>query len=369
MQDTLPHRIQAVIDLDALKHNLGIARRHAKGQRVVAVVKANAYGHGLIPVAEALSDADMYAVTDVEEAERLRLGGASKDILILQGIIGPADLPLVLQHNYQVLVHRNADLDLLEQVVAKRAPAHPLTLWLKLDSGMGRLGLRPTEAIALAQRLRAQPWVKNVVLMTHIASASDPSAALNAKQLSTFAHTHAEVPWCERSIASSAGLLALDCAADWNRPGIMLYGSSPFAWSDASRRREAFDLKAVMTLQARLISIKEHQAGDSIGYNSQFICDRPTRVGTVSCGYADGYPSTTPNGTPVAVMGKRTRTLGRVSMDMMAIDLTDIPEAELGMPVELWGNTISLDEVAAHTGVLSYNLTSSITTRVPKCYA
>jgi alanine racemase len=367
-QNELPHRIQARIDRAALAHNLNVARRYAKGGKIVAVVKANAYGHGTVPVAEALSAADLYAVTDIEEAERLRLAGSDKGILILQGIMSAADLPLIFEHGYQVLIHRNEDLTLLEQAVAKYQPKQPLTLWLKLDSGMGRLGLRPAEYLVLGQTLLAKSWVKDVVLTTHLASASEPGAALNTVQLDTFAQVRAHFPQCAASIAASASLLALDCAADWNRPGIMLYGSSPFAWHDATRRREAFDLKAVMTLEARLISIKDHQAGDSIGYNSQFICNGPTRVGIVSCGYADGYPSTTPNGSPVALMGRRSRTLGRVSMDMLAVDLTDFPEATLGMPVELWGKTISLDEVAAHTGVLSYNLTCSITTRVPKRY-
>jgi alanine racemase len=367
-QNELPHRIQARIDRAALAHNLQVARRYAKGGRIVAVVKANAYGHGTVQAAEALSAADLYAVTDVEEAERLRLAGPGKGILILQGIMSAADLPLIFEHGYQVLIHRWEDLALLEQAVAKHQPKQPLTLWLKLDSGMGRLGLRAAEYLKLGQTLLSKPWVENLVLTTHLASASDPGAALNAVQLDTFAQVRAHFPDCASSIASSAGLLALDCAADWNRPGIMLYGSSPFAWRDEARRREAFDLKPVMTLEARLIGIKDHQSGDNIGYNSQFICDRPMRVGTVSCGYADGYPSTTPNGSPVALDGRRSRTLGRVSMDMLAVDLTDFPDATLGMPVELWGKTISLDEVAAHTGVLSYNLTCSITSRVPKRY-
>jgi alanine racemase len=367
-QNEIPHRIQARVDRAALAHNLEVARRHTRGGRVVAIVKANAYGHGLVPAAEALSAADLYAVTDVEEAERLRLAGTDKGILILQGIIGTDDAPLILEHGYQLLIHRMEDLALLEQAVVKRHPSRPLTLWLKLDSGMGRLGLKPADCVTLATALRGKAWVKDIVLATHLASASEPAAALNAAQLATFNTVHAQLPWCARSVAASAGLLALDCAADWNRPGIMLYGSSPFAWRDAARRREAFDLKPVMTLEARLISIKDHQAGDCIGYNSQFICEGPTRVGTVSCGYADGYPSTTPNGSPVALLGRRSRTLGRVSMDMLAVDLTDFPDATLGMPVQLWGKTVSLDEVAAHTGVLSYNLTCSIATRVPKLY-
>jgi alanine racemase len=171
------------------------------------------------------------------------------------------------------------------------------------------------------------------------------------------------------SIAASSALLALQTQADWARPGIMLYGSSPFAWKDTARRREAFDLKNVMTLEARLLHVTEHKTGDNVGYNSQFICPRPMRVGIVACGYADGYPSNTPNGAPVAICDRRTTTLGRVSMDMLAIDLTAIPEAQPGMYAQMWGDLVPIDEVAAHTGIISYNLSCSVSTRVPRTYS
>jgi len=360
------HRIRARIDRGALRHNLQVARRHANGAGVVAVVKANAYGHGLIPTAEALEAADIFGVTDVEEAERLHAAGSPKPILILQGLITAADLAPIIARGYQCVIHRHSDLALLEAACARTPPRQPLTLWLKLDTGMGRLGLQDIAQDAVT--LRRQPWVKDVVLMTHLASGSDPAAPLNARQMQKFDAICAALPDFPTSYAASAGLLTVARAAHWCRPGIMLYGSSPFAWQDQARRREALDLRTVMTLEARLLSIKTHQAGDSIGYNSQFVCDRVTRVGIVACGYADGYPSNTPNGCPVEVAGVRSRTLGRVSMDMLAIDLSEAPAATLDSPVTLWGAAVSLDEVAAHTGILSYNLTCSVSPRVPRLY-
>lgn len=367
---TLPHRIATSIDLKALRHNLEIARHRAQGGRILAVVKANAYGHGLIPVAEALHFADMYGVTDIHEAERLRAAGTNKPILIMQGLIMPEDVERIGRGGFNVVIHRKEDLALLEAGFARTPPRQPLSFWLKLQSGMGRLGIEPQDYPDLYRALRQQPWTARVQMMTHLANASLPWSALNDTQLRCFREVQAalaqEKP--DTSIASSAGLLALDCASSWVRPGIMLYGSSPFAWADKQQRSEAFGLKPVMTLRARLISIRQHRTGDNIGYNSQFICPRPMRIGFVSCGYADGYPSNTPNGSPVAIHGKRAHTVGRVSMDMLAIDLSGIAEAQLGDAVTLWGEGVSVDEVAAHTGILSYNLFCSVSARVPKYY-
>jgi alanine racemase len=368
---TLPHRIAASIDLKALKHNLEVARNRAQGGRVLAVIKANAYGHGLIPVAEALHFADMYGVTDIHEAERLRAAGTSKPILILQGLITPDDVERIGKGGFNVVIHRKEDLAWLEEGFARTPPRQPLSFWLKLQSGMGRLGVEAQDYPKLYRALLGKPWAARVQMLTHLANSSLPYSALNDSQLRCFREVREtlaqEKP--DTSIASSAGLLALDCAGHWARPGIMLYGSSPFAWQDLQRRREAFGLKNVMTLRARLISVRQHRTGDNIGYNSQFICPKPMRIGIVSCGYADGYPSNTPNGCPVEVQGKRTTTVGRVSMDMLAIDLSAIPEARLGDAVTLWGDTVPVDEVAAHTGILSYNLFCSISARVPKYYS
>ncbi len=363
-------RVVATINRKALLHNFAVAKTHAHGSKLVAVIKANAYGHGLLPVAETLQDADLFGVTDLAEAEILRAGGTDKDILILQGIIDRNEIARCARQGFQLVIHSPDQLHWLEAALDNISLPKPLVFWLKLDTGMHRLGIAPTDCNTICSKLLAKPWTKNVVLMTHLANASEPQSPLNAMQLQQF-HTcinSHDKPPLAASIAASAALLALDCKSNWVRPGLMLYGSSPFLWRDIQRRREAFNLQAVMTLQARLIAIKDIAAGSSVGYNSQFISTTPMRIGIVSIGYADGYPSNTPNGAPVMVSGTRTTTVGRVSMDMLAIDLTHIPQALVGDVVTLWGDEISLDEVAAHTGILSYNLTCSISARVAREY-
>lgn len=401
------HRVQASIARSALAHNFNVARQAATGYPLAVIIKANAYGHGLLPVAEALAAAagsgkvaaaDVFGVTDIDEAEALRAAGFDRNILILQGLIDRSDIARIAAQGFQVVIHRSEHLQWLEEELAKVKIPVPLTFWLKLDSGMGRLGIAPEDYSRAFLALSAKPWTARVVMMTHLASASDPEADLNTRQLACFSATKEKLenlqpthttfhkhdlalppgltltrsveitPGIAASIAASAGLLALKCPSNMPRPGIMLYGSSPFAWTDTTRRREAFGLQAVMTLQARLISVTEHQAGASIGYNSQFICPRPMRIGIVSCGYADGYPSNTRNGAPVAIRGQRSTTVGRVSMDMLAMDLTQLPDVQCGELVTLWGKEVSVDEVAAHTGILSYNLLCSVAARVPRVY-
>lgn len=366
----MTHRIRATIDRSALAHNLAIARQHGNGARVLAMIKANAYGHGLVETAAALLDADAFGVTDIDEAEALRAGGIDKPIVILQGLIDRSEIPRVAEQGFQLFVPRLEHLAWLEEDLAKLELPAPLTFWLKLDSGMGRLGIAPQDYAAACQRLQAKPWCAQVIMITHFANASLPDSMLNRAQLECFERLHEELRYVphQRSVAASSGLLALQTQAEWIRPGIMLYGSSPFAWSDTQRRRDNFGLRPVMTLEARVLQISEHPAGTNIGYSSQFICPRPMRVGIVACGYADGYPSNTPNGSPVAICGRRTETLGRVSMDMLAIDLSAIPEAQVGMYAELWGKHVAVDEVAAHTGILSYNLGCSVAPRVPRLY-
>lgn len=366
----MSQRVKATIDRKALAHNLGVAKQRAPQSKIAAIIKANAYGHGLLPVAEALKAADLFGVTDVVEAEALRAGGTHKDILVLQGIIDRSEIRRMAQQGFQLVIHRAEQLQWLEEELSRVRIPKPLTLWLKMDTGMGRLGVNPDEVAALHLALRRKPWVDDVVLMTHLANGGTPESQLNERQLLNFARCCQALSEFtpHTSIAASAPLLAFDSPGDYARPGIMLYGSSPFPWRDIERRREKLDLRSVMTLQARLISIQQYQAGDNVGYNSQFICPKPMRVGIVSAGYADGYPSAAPNGSPVAVGGERTVTVGRVSMDMLAIDLTDCPNVMIGDWVTLWGDTVSIDEVAAHTGVISYNLTSSLSPRVQRIY-
>ena len=363
-------RVIATIDRQALAHNLAIAKRHAPQSRIAAVIKADAYGHGLLPCAEALAEADLFGVTTVEEAEQLRNAGIRKDILVMQGLIERADLRRIARHGLQLVVHRAEDLALLEAEFDKAPPRKPLTVWLKLDTGMGRLGLPAADVARIHLALRRKPWCDDVILMTHLANAATPDAPLNSQQLLQFARSCQSLAdfTPQTSIAASAALLALDAAGDWVRPGIMLYGSSPFPWRDAARRRDSFDLRNVMTLQAQLISVQQRQTGDSIGYNSQFICPQPMRIGIVSIGYADGYPVTAPNGTPVLVGTQRCGTVGRVSMDMLAIDLGNCPDARVGDFVTLWGEQLTLDEVAACLGTISYQLTAGLGQRVSRVY-
>ena len=363
------HRVKATINLSALNNNMKVARSHAKTRKVVAVIKADAYGHGLTPIAEALQDADILGLTDVDEADLLAASGNTKPVLILQGIIARADIVRIAQSGYQVVVHLLEHLTWLEQELNKINLSKPLTIWLKMNSGMNRLGIMSGDYVKAYQELQKKAWCKEVILMSHFASANLIDSALNHYQVNTFSTVAQEIPDVATSISASAGLLAgFGDNTDWVRPGIMLYGSSPFPFTDDNLRRETFGLQAVMTLQSKLISIQNCKAGDSVGYLSQFICLKDMRIGTVSIGYGDGYPSNAPNGTPVLVNGKRTGTVGRVSMDMMGIDLSNLSDAQIGDTVELWGNELSLDEIAEHTGILSHNLTCSIAQRVERNY-
>lgn len=363
-------RVKASINLSALSNNLKIARSQANNRKIVAVIKANAYGHGLIPAAKALQAADIYGVTDINEAELLTASDINKPILILQGIIERADIIRIAQAGYQVVVHHFGQLAWLEEELAKIKLSQPLSIWLKMNSGMGRLGISPADYVLAYQKLKGQAWCKEVILMTHLANANLIDSALNQHQLDTFYKVAQELPGTATSIPASSALLAgFGENTDWVRPGIMLYGSSPFPFADKQLRRENFALQAAMTLQSRIISIQDCKAGDNVGYCSQFICPQDMRVGIVSIGYADGYPSNAPNGTPVLVNGQRTGTVGRVSMDMIGIDLSAILDAQIGDSVTLWGDDLSLDEVAEHTGILSYNLTCSIAQRVERVYS
>ncbi|MFL2840605.1 MAG: alanine racemase [Pseudohongiellaceae bacterium] len=363
-------RNKATINLKALANNLEIACSYANNRKVVAVIKANAYGHGLISAAEALQAADIYGVTDVDEADKLAASSTNKPILILQGIIERGDISRIAKAGYQVVIHHIDQLAWLEEDLRKINLSRPLSFWLKINSGMGRLGITPTDYVSAFQNLQSKVWCKEVIMMSHFANASLINSALNQQQLATFSNFTQQLPKVVTSISASAALLTgLDIGTDWVRPGIMLYGSSPFSHSDPKLRREAFGLQAVMTLQSKIISIQNCKAGDNIGYNSKFICSQNMRIGIVSIGYADGYPSTAPNGTPVLVNGNRTGIVGRVSMDMISIDLSQLPEAHIGDTVTLWGDDLSLDEVAENTDIISHNLTSTISPRVEKVYS
>jgi alanine racemase len=352
----LPRPIRATFDLAALRENLALARARARHARTWAVVKADAYGHGLARAVRAFEAADGYALLDLNDAVSLREGGVTKPILLLEGVFEADDLQAVGEHGLSIVVHDDVQIALLETV---RLPAR-VPVYLKLNSGMNRLGFAPERYRQVFERLARSPVVAGITLMTHFANADAPAGI--ADQLRRFEAAAARIE-APRSLANSAAILRFpETHYDWVRPGIMLYGCSPFAETPAS----ALGLKPVMTLSAELIAVRELRAGDRVGYGGAFAAERPMRLGVVACGYADGYPRHAPSGTPVLVSGVRTRTVGRVSMDMLTVDLDPVPAAAVGTTVTLWGEGLPCDEVAAAAGTLSYELLCKITVRVPR---
>jgi alanine racemase len=340
-----------------MQHNLAVARKRAPHSRIWAVVKANAYGHGLARGLQAFADADGLALIEIDGAIKLREMGWQKPILLLEGFFETRDLTAVATHRLQVTVHCNEQIEMLE----RSHPATPVDVHLKMNSGMNRLGFTPAAYRAAHARLRAIPSIRNITLMTHFANADDP---LNpgmplAEQAQRF-HDATEGLSGERSLSNSAAVLAHpQFAADWVRPGIMLYGGTPGGAS-----AQACGLKPAMTLSSEIIGIQQIGAGDAVGYGSRFIADRAMTIGVVACGYADGYPRHAPNETPVLVDGVRTGLVGRVSMDMLAIDLTRIPGAHIGSAVTLWGDGLPIDEVANAAGTIGYELMCALAPRV-----
>ena len=352
---------RARIDLDALRHNFDYARELAGRTRLVAVVKANGYGHGAVPAARALEGAaDAFGVACVEEALELRESGIREPVLLLEGVMGPDEIALADRLGLAMAVHQWEQIEWLR---AARVQG-PLTCWLKLDTGMHRLGFTPADLPAAHGALTDCVPVGELGLMTHLARADEPEHPYTRRQVALFEEVCAGLAG-PRSLAASAGLIAWpEARGDWARPGIMLYGATPFGDPHPSAGR----LRAVMTLESALIAVRDLAPGEPIGYGGRYVCARPTRVGVVAAGYADGYPRHAPDGTPVAVGGRLTRLIGRVSMDMLTVDLTDLPEARVGDPVELWGPRVSANAVAAASGTIAYQLFTGVTRRVPLVY-
>lgn len=347
--------ILATIHLDALRHNLAVVRQHAPGSKTIAVVKANGYGHGLLRVAQGLSDTDGFAVLRVDEGIALREAGYGQMILLLEGLFDAAELPLAAQHRLSVVVHSETQLHMLEDAQG----AHVVDVFLKVNTGMNRLGFSAGRFWAIYDRLRACKSVGQMTLMTHFATADEPAGVADA--FGRFDELTREIA-LPRSMANSAALLRYpQTHGDWVRTGIMLYGATPFGDQTAA----ALGLRPAMTLSSAIIAVQSLQPGQSVGYGYRFTAERPTRIGIVACGYADGYPRHAPTGTPIVVAGKLTRTLGRVSMDMLYADLTDIPEADIGSPVELWGAQVPVDAVATSAGTVGYELLCALAPRVP----
>jgi alanine racemase len=352
---------RATIDLDALRHNY----RHARalgGGRALAVVKADAYGHGAVACARALAaEADGFGVACIEEALELREAGISAPIVLLEGFFDADELELVERHALWSVVASPWQVEALERHRASR----PWQVWLKLDSGMHRLGLSPHEYADAWRRVQALPWVERIVAMSHFSRADELSHPSTPGQLAAFDAALAQLPArAPASIANSAALMAWPgTRRDWVRPGLMLYGShmldAPCAAADA--------LRAVMTLESKVIAVRELAAGEPIGYAGTFVTTRPTRVGVVAAGYADGYPQYATSGTPVIIDGRPGELIGRVSMDMLTVDLTDHPDAGLGSHIELWGPRLPVAEVAARSGNSPYRLLTGLK-RVPRRY-
>ena len=351
---------RALIDLDALRHNYRLARRLGGG-RALAVVKADAYGHGAVRCAAALeAEADGFAVACIEEALALREAGIRSPVLLLEGFFDAAELALIVEHDLWTVVHAAWQVEALERTPLPR----PLDVWLKLDSGMHRVGLDARDYRDAWQRLRALPHVGALVKMSHFARADEPECARTTEQLDAFGAATAGLPG-ESSLCNSPALLGWPQArADWARPGLMLYGVSPF--TDPGHPVAA-QLRPVMTLESKLIAVRELAAGEPVGYGARFVTDAPTRIGVVAMGYADGYPQFAVTGTPVAIDGRSGRLVGRVSMDMLTVDLTGHPEAGVGSRVELWGSQVPAAQVVAHSQTSSYRLLCAVK-RVPLEY-
>lgn len=346
----------ARIDTAALTHNLMLARDRAGQARVMAVIKANAYGHGLLRAAKALRAADGFAVLTLDEAVQLRGAGYTHPILLLEGFFHPDELPEIARRRLLPVIHREDQVDAL----ARSRLEHKLDVFLKVDTGMHRLGLPPGRLADVLAKLRGLPQVGAVTLMSHFACADEPEVGV-AAQMERFRAATAGMD-LPISLANSAALLAYpETLGDWVRPGIMLYGASPFA----GKCGEDIGLLPAMHLTSQLIAVHPIRKGEGIGYGHAFVAPRDMRVGVVACGYADGYPRHAGTGTPVLVEGRLTRTLGRVSMDMLHVDLAEVPNAHVGSPVTLWGGGLPVEAVAAAAGTISYELLTAVAPRVP----
>jgi alanine racemase len=354
----MPRPIQAFIDPSALTHNLTVVRRYAPHARIMAILKANAYGHGLLLAANALKNVDGFALLELDAAICLRDAGYQQPILLLEGFFSTQELAIFEHYRLSAVIHQT------EQIAMLSASKHRnLDLFIKINTGMNRLGLAPGQFSQAIGKLLEKQYQKNITLMTHFASADEACEEENVvQQLQCFKAISKQHPYpC--TLANSAALIRFpETHADWVRPGIMLYGASPFPDKTAAE----LDLQPVMTLSSKIIAVHDLKTGEKVGYNGLFQAPHAMRIGIVACGYADGYPRHAPTNTPVLINNQRSRLLGRVSMDMLAVDLTGIEDAGLNSPVILWGKGLSVDEVALSAGTTSYELLCALAPRVEK---
>ncbi len=355
----MPRATVARIDLAAIRHNFGLARQFAGGARAMAVIKADAYGHGIARVARTLApDATCFAVACIEEALAIRDAGLAHPVVLLQGVHAAGDIATCAAQNFEPVLHSGYQLDWLA------AQADGPAFWIKVNTGMNRLGFRPAELsrvmAALAGRTSAF-----LGFVTHFAASDEMDNDATGQQTALFADAVAPWPDAELSVANSAAHFRDGQPLfTRSRPGIMLYGASPMA----ERNGSDLGLQPAMSLESNLIAVRTLAAGDAVGYGAAWRADRETPMGIVAIGYADGYPRHACNGTPVWVKGHRAALIGRVSMDMLAVDLSAVPDAREGDPVELWGRNVSVDEVARCAGTISYELLTGVTARVPRLY-
>jgi alanine racemase len=357
----MPRPTLAVIDRAALRHNLDVVRQHAPHSRVLAVVKANAYGHGVARVARTLADAgvDGFALLELEAAVALRAAGIRQRIVMLEGFFDVAEPALLATHGIDSVMHSAEQVTML-----RNAPAgNKLNLLIKLNTGMNRLGFTATALPGTLAALRDLPAAGDLTLMTHFANADDVRGV--AWQTDAFTRMTQSIAYANdlpRTLANSAAIIRYpQTHAEWVRPGIMLYGATPFADASAGQ----LGLRPVMTLTSQIIAVQQLKPGDSVGYGGLFKAERDARIGVVACGYADGYPRHAPSGTPVRVGNTLTGTVGRVSMDMLCVDITTLPDAGVGTPVTLWGEGNPVDDVAMAAGTVGYELLCALAPRVP----
>ena len=353
--------LRARVDLAAIESNYGLALELAPATRVVAVVKADGYGHGAVEVARCLAPrADAFGVASLEEALALRRADVDNPILLMAGFFAAEELAELAAHRLDTVVHCGEQLEMLLAAELDR----PLRVWLKLDTGMHRLGLDPVGYADAYRRLEASAGVSEIVLMSHLARADERDSEFTDRQMERFQRWTAELE-ADVSMANSAAVLAWPlCHGDWTRPGIMLYGLSPLDRPTAAVEH----LVPAMELLTEVVAVRELAAGEAIGYGGRFVCERRTRVAVVAAGYADGYPRHARDGTPVLINGRRARLAGRVSMDLITVDLEGVGEVAVGDPVELWGKRLSAREVADACGTIPYELFTGVSARVPREY-
>ena len=351
--------IRAIIDTSALRSNLCRIKAKAPGSRVMAVVKANAYGHGLVPTALALPEADAFAVARLEEGIALREAGIRQTIILLEGVFSAEQLAEAAEHRFEIVVHDPLQVALLEG----HTGAHRFVVWLKIDTGMNRLGFREEEFPAVLRRVQALATAPaEVRVMTHLARADERDSDMTRRQIDRFDVLTARLGLA-RSIGNSAGILGWDGGrGEWVRPGLALYGISPFPGESSSD----FGLIPAMTLASTVITVRRVPRGETVGYGGTWSAERDSRIAILAGGYGDGLLRSLATGTPVLVNGRRAPLVGRVAMDMIAVDVSELPEVEVGTRCVLWGRGLEVTEIAAHAGTIAYELLCGVRARVPR---